>query len=379
MAKAKRRLSDVDVKFISLVGKGANGKTIIWKSDAGYRMPDAGWEKEIPILKIDDEKRVVFGIVYSPDEVDSQGDTMTAAEIEKMAYRFMENRRTDKIDKDHDEKADEGFVAETWLVKKGDPVFADQPAGSWAVGIKVTDNATWKLVKSGKIGGLSMGGEGKAEPVEKYSVSSDQYSDKDKGMIRRLFEKFFGESDSVEKDFAGSFNNRVFKDAIWGLNDALLEIMRNANIVDKRAALVNSVNQFVSFINNLKEVPVMEKTDKKDKGQQGDNSQYEKSLELVEKLKKSIEKGDQADTGETKDDPVELLKALQESLKGVNKDDSGDLSKKMLELVEKLNENQQKVIDRLGKLEKAHPGKTAAESQDGGEKVEKNHKGFAFV
>ena len=37
----------------------------------------------------DEEKRLVYGIVYEPDAVDSQGDFAKADEIEKACHQFM--------------------------------------------------------------------------------------------------------------------------------------------------------------------------------------------------------------------------------------------------------------------------------------------------
>lgn len=160
----KRLLKNVQVLFISLVDKGANRRTVIWKSKENH---EPLFQREIPIKKVDEEKRLVYGIVYAPDEADTQGDMMTAEEIEKMAYGFMANRRTDQVDRQHDYNPDEGFVAESWLVRKNDPLFADEPEGSWAVGIKVMQEETWAAVKSGEVGGLSMGGFASAEDLSK--------------------------------------------------------------------------------------------------------------------------------------------------------------------------------------------------------------------
>ena len=165
-----RFLKNIQIQFISLVRKGANQKTIIWKSGAGES--PRSWQ--IDIAKTDDDKRLVFGIVYSPGEIDSQGDITDAAEIEKAAYAFLKTSRTgDGVDKYHTFTAESGaFVAESWLVRKGDPVFLDQPEGSWAVAIKIDDDDLWSAVKSGEIGGLSMGGRADVEQVEK-SVDID--------------------------------------------------------------------------------------------------------------------------------------------------------------------------------------------------------------
>lgn len=167
--EAKRVLKDIQISFISLVAKGANNKTIIWKSS---EKESPVFEKPIEIKKIDNEKRIVYGIVYSPGEVDSQGDVVNnPIEIENAAYAFMQARNTTNVDKQHDFDPDEGFVAESWITKENDPLFADQPIGSWAVGIKVLKEDTWIAVKSGEITGLSMAGVAHAEDVAKAAMT----------------------------------------------------------------------------------------------------------------------------------------------------------------------------------------------------------------
>jgi hypothetical protein len=167
--KAKRLLKNVQVSFISLVKEGANKKQIIWKSAEGNENPT--FSKDIAIAKTDEEKQMVFGIVYSPDEVDTQGDIMTAPEIEKMAYTFMKEGRTQQVDRQHDFQPDEGFIAESWIVKENDPYFSE--IGSWAVGIKVEDRGTWELIKSGEITGISMAGSAETEELEKSNILTE--------------------------------------------------------------------------------------------------------------------------------------------------------------------------------------------------------------
>ncbi|HFE38235.1 MAG TPA: hypothetical protein ENK06_07440 [Gammaproteobacteria bacterium] len=340
--KAKRRLRDVDVEYISLVDKGANGKTIIWKRSPAPAAGSVKVTRTVPILKTDEEKRLVYGIVYSPDEVDSEGDTMTAADIEKMAYNFMAQKRTQQVDKQHDGEADEGFVAESWILKDGDPLFPDENTGAWAVGIKVVDDETWEQVKTGEIGGLSMGGFAKAELLEKREHRED-------GIFKSFFKKMFGAGQTIlDKDFAASFNKQVFREAIWGLNDALLSALEDKGIEDKRAALVANAEQFINFITNLEEVPAMQTkedteitaagSDNKDvQKQSGDNAPLAGAHEdktVVEKLDKIIA-------------AVEEIPALKE---------------------------------RIEKLEKAHPGRQSVEDQDPDKStVAKKYKGFQFV
>lgn len=151
-------LKGMKVDFLSLVSKGANGKKIIWKS--GNSKPEGSEAFETPLKKVkkSDEKRMVYGIVYSPDEVDSQGEFANRTEIEKAAYDFMKGLRLLNVDAQHDFDPKAAFVAESWLIKGADSLFDDEPEGSWAVGIRVEDNALWENVKKGELAGISMAG-----------------------------------------------------------------------------------------------------------------------------------------------------------------------------------------------------------------------------
>ncbi|RMG80620.1 MAG: hypothetical protein D6712_17810 [Chloroflexi bacterium] len=149
-----KEIKDLDVHFISLVKSPANQKPMILKSDGSVSLV-------IPIQKTDPEKQIAYGIVYAPDEIDSQGDFMTAEEVQKAAYNFMKAQRTGNIDAEHDfEKRDEVWVAESWIVRKGDALFADEE-GAWAVGIKIDNTDEWEKVKKGDYTGISLAGQGK--------------------------------------------------------------------------------------------------------------------------------------------------------------------------------------------------------------------------
>jgi hypothetical protein len=151
-------LKEMRVNFISLVSKGANGKKVIWKSGIEGDGNLEGFETPLKKIKKSDEKRVVYGIVYSPEQVDSQGEYATSAEIEKAAYGFMKDLRLLNVDARHDFDPKGAFVAESWLTKGADSLFPDEPEGSWAVAVRVEDNGLWEDVKKGELAGLSMAG-----------------------------------------------------------------------------------------------------------------------------------------------------------------------------------------------------------------------------
>lgn len=161
----KRKLKDIDVTHISLVRAGANKKTILYKSDSKEAPV---WQKEIPIIK--EEEGIVYGIVYSPGETDTQGDITTAKEIKKAAYNFLKHKRVDNVDKNHSFKKEDAFVCESWLIRKGDPLFPKEKEGSWAVGIKIESEELKKEIKEGKLKAISMAGSANVKEVQKAST-----------------------------------------------------------------------------------------------------------------------------------------------------------------------------------------------------------------
>ncbi|AIR80147.1 hypothetical protein CFV33872_08445 [Campylobacter fetus subsp. venerealis CCUG 33872] len=162
-----KRLSEIEITHISLVKEGANGKSVIYKSKEG-----ANYQRSIKIAKSDEEKGIIYGIVYSPDEVDTQGDSASAIEIEKAAYGFMKSLNINNVDKNHDFKPEGAFVCESWIVKSGDPLFGDQKVGSWAVGIKLESDELRDAVKKGDLKALSMAGTAIKEDEESGLLKS---------------------------------------------------------------------------------------------------------------------------------------------------------------------------------------------------------------
>lgn len=147
-------LKNLRISFISLVPKGANGRKVVLKTAEG----DPAHTLERPIVKADPGNQRIYSIVYAPDEVDAQGEYATAEEIEKAAYEFMKGLNALNVDVKHSFQPEGAFVAESWLVRKGDPLFPDEAEGAWAVGIKVEDPQLWQEVEKGGYQAVSMGG-----------------------------------------------------------------------------------------------------------------------------------------------------------------------------------------------------------------------------
>ncbi len=66
--------------FINRLDKNADNRTIVWKTET-HSSPTV--ECTIPILKMDEVKRIAYGIAFAPDNVEDQGDIITDKEIEK--------------------------------------------------------------------------------------------------------------------------------------------------------------------------------------------------------------------------------------------------------------------------------------------------------
>jgi len=243
MPDKKRFLKNLDINFISLVDKAANQKVVIFKSADPSKN---SYNKVVNILKVDEDKREVTGVVYEPDVADTEGDYTTADEIKKAAYLFMKNRKTTNIDKQHDETPDEGFVAESWIVQKNDARLPDAIEGSWAVVIKVENDETWKGVKSGEITGLSMGGVAVAEQVQKNNSDEPSWLHKVMKSIKDGFEKI-----SVSKDFKSTWNQDQLRRMTWALSDSISEILNDDEIEDKKTKIVADLEQFKAAVENF--------------------------------------------------------------------------------------------------------------------------------
>lgn len=110
-----------------------------------------------------EEKRLVYGEVYSPLHVDTDGEAMTADEIEKMAHSFLERGLTTQIDVGHNQKESGCAVVESFIARKEDPDgFID---GAWVMCVRVTPEL-WVDVKKGELNGFSFMGSATRVPVE---------------------------------------------------------------------------------------------------------------------------------------------------------------------------------------------------------------------
>lgn len=240
-------LKNANISYVSLVTKGANGRQFAIMKSESAKQPNIS--KQVPILKTEEEKQLVTGVVYEPNVEDSHGDTMTAEEIEKAAYTFMENYQ--HIDKQHDEIAGKGTVVENWIAKS-DMTVGEQEvqAGTWLMTVRVDDVDTWEEIKKGEVTGFSMGGFGERVEIAK----TDDFTHEDKGLIRKMLDFVKGESHKITK---GEVKDRFIDEkqkrdlrAVFNLFEDVFywEIWESNPDIDRMAAALDDMKDILSSI-----------------------------------------------------------------------------------------------------------------------------------
>lgn len=181
------KLTDLTVEWISLVKRPANGRGVILKA-----LDSRGGG--VRLLKADSQLHRVYGIVYAPDDVDAHGDYADAETIRKAADAFMREARARAVDVEHGFEPVPAFVAESWIVRSGDPIFADEKPGAWAVGIQVEDEALWQEIASGAVEGLSLAGTARIASSKRFfhrffQKERDMTHDEVRAIVREVLDE----------------------------------------------------------------------------------------------------------------------------------------------------------------------------------------------
>lgn len=118
---------------------------------------------EVPIWKGEREGKV-YGVVLAPDREDSQGDVLSAGEIEKACHRFMvESRKADVQHSGEVTNADliENYIAPSdFTVEMADGTTETVTKGSWLQAWQVNDPVVKQEIEEGKRTGFSIFGKG---------------------------------------------------------------------------------------------------------------------------------------------------------------------------------------------------------------------------
>lgn len=153
MPISKGEFETLRVQFISLVKHPANRRPIIYKSS------DGRFEMDVRLLKTDLVAKKIYGVVYEPGVVDTQGDYASAEVIEKAAHDFLTLGLVNMIDDQHSFDPGKGIVKESFILRGEDPQFPGVNKGAWCVVIQ-PDETMIAAIERGDITGLSLAGQG---------------------------------------------------------------------------------------------------------------------------------------------------------------------------------------------------------------------------
>ena len=117
--------------------------------------------REGKIISKQDEQQLIYGVVLEPEQVDAQGDIISADEIEKTAHLYLKRSRI--VGDRHIKKAEasvvESYIAPTDFTLNDELVIK----GSWVLVTKIEDEQLWQEVKQGSYNAFSIGAYGKRE------------------------------------------------------------------------------------------------------------------------------------------------------------------------------------------------------------------------
>jgi hypothetical protein len=134
--------------------------------EKGEQLPpgDGVFSVTCEICKVEDadDHTFVWGPVLVPEQVDKQGDVISAAEIEEAAHGFLEDsgrpgllHRVMLGNRDVT-IVESGLLRQPYKVSKKDSL----PVGTWVLGMNVYNQKIRDLVIAGKLRGYSIGGQG---------------------------------------------------------------------------------------------------------------------------------------------------------------------------------------------------------------------------
>lgn len=197
--KKKKKLEDIRVTWISLVGDPANEKGIVYKSKD---KSDTDSVRSLSIVSKSADKHLIYATVYEPDVEDTDFEFASAEEIEKACHRFQSEYRQDMVDTEHDKYPNRTMIVENFIKYGDHPDFPDTKDGAWCVVMKVRDVEIWEKVESGEINGVSMYGDALKTTVEKSSDESAAENNENtmKSKVNKLWAKVFKTNNNSEDE-----------------------------------------------------------------------------------------------------------------------------------------------------------------------------------
>ena len=186
---------------ISLVNAPATEETFIAM---------AKQKKIVKFAKVDEEQRILMGLVLQPDQliyrVDEDGNEFemffSAETIKDFSQNFFQSGFQLNSKLEHDEPIEGVTFVESWLVEnpkvdKSAAFGLEYPKGSWLVSMKVDNDDIWNnYIKTGELKGFSI--DGMVELEEVTLKSNIQMSKNNKNILALLKQIVSGAEQEVE-------------------------------------------------------------------------------------------------------------------------------------------------------------------------------------
>jgi len=168
MKKARRKLKNLNVEFVSFVDRGANLRTFYLTKEFEENKKEPEFQMNVKLICSDnEEERKVYGLVYAPDTVDAHGDYTDAETLEKAAHNFMLNYQ--KMDVQHNMEDGAGKVVESFIAPETFMINGEEIIkGSWVL-VSLANEKVWESIKKGEITGYSLYGTAEVE-YEKVNI-----------------------------------------------------------------------------------------------------------------------------------------------------------------------------------------------------------------
>ncbi|HGO9410859.1 TPA: XkdF-like putative serine protease domain-containing protein [Bacillus cereus] len=347
----KRQLKNLQVSHVSFVKDGANKrKFFLTKSKE-----EPNFEKEVKVVKSDnEEQRLVYGIVYEPNTLDSHNDFADEKTIEKAAHEFMLKYR--QIDKNHDFVAGVGEVVESYIAPadmelNGEPV----KKGTWILTTKA-DEETWEAVKKGEFQGYSLAGVAETEVIEEEVTKTEEKQFKSFFQLMKGF--FSGENvqkGEVRDKFNQNKHRRDVNASFSALEDTFYQSLWNAPTADaidldriEAAAL-----EFIEIINELKGTEAVVKA--------WESKPVVSLAEEVEKAGKKISAPNMADIDSAINSLTNLKTRVTPSPEGAGSEDDSMNQEQLEKALEAVVEPIKKELETVKKHLNIEPEKTPEE------------------
>ena len=196
-------ISDAKISFVSLVDKAANKKKFLIRKSDDCEDDSKEFISYGKIIQKSEEGHLVTGIVYEPMTEDTDGNYMTAEEIEKTAHWYLKNGKN--VDIQHCYEAADGVdVVESYVTKSDTKIGNENiKPGTWIMTMEVRNDGIWNKIEKGEITGFSMGGFGSEDLFRKNKKEEMEEMEEIEKQGRCMSKKNIEKIKCIKKEIEG--------------------------------------------------------------------------------------------------------------------------------------------------------------------------------